>query len=476
MNIQIHPETSALNSCVFRAADRMRIDGCANAVSSEGLSLALYCPFEALLDHYMNLLLVRVRQQAPEHRIEVYFPANTDSLLGRFNEVLASQSLHQAVKANATANQAQIWIVHDAQTLPESEIQLLARLIQNFPGANIRAILLMSGPPHAQKSPLSAFGRKILRWDIEGPTEEQAQAALDQARSDGNLNAVQQLIQRIQRQQRPQLDTPFDKPELLASPAPATSAETPQTTNSKLQQQLNTFQQHGGMALQSWAGSGKGIQGAGAWLRQNNKLALGVTLALVMSTLMMLWIQPEAFGLKATQPLVATPLVSPQLAITASATAPTETVIAEAASEAASTSPAPQGQSALTPPVQPSSPPVTAPVAMATTPAETAIETPEGTLKGQEWLRKLDANTYLLQHGTASSYAKVLEIQRRHPPLKDAQIIAAYRPGEKLAHFVIVSGPYSNAGQGFEASKRPGIPRSWVRPTRGLQEQLKSPI
>ena len=134
-----------------------------------------------------------------------------------------------------------------------------------------------------------------------------------------------------------------------------------------------------------------------------------------------------------------------------------------------------EGPTAVTPPTQTPSPQAPAPVAMATTPAETAIETPEGTLKGQEWLRKLDANTFLLQHGTASSYAKVLDIQRRHPPLKDAQIIAAYRPGEKLAHFVIVSGPYSNVGQGYEASKRPGIPRSWVRPTRGLQEQLKSP-
>jgi len=474
MNIQIHPETTVLNSYVFRAADRMRIDGCANAVANEGLSLALYCPFEALLDHYMNLLLVRVRQQAPEHRIEVYFPANTDSLLGRFNEVLASQSLNQAVKANATVNQAQIWIVHDAQTLPESEIQLLARLIQNFPGANIRAILLMSGQPHAQKSPLSAFGRKILRWDIEAPTEEQAQAALEQARSDGNLNAVQPLIQRIQRQQRPQLDSPLDAPELLASPAPETRTEATKVSDSKLQQQLNTFQKHGVLTLKSWTGSGASMKGAGAWLRKNNKLALGVSFALVMSTLMMLWIQPEAFGLKAAKPVVAAPLTSPQLTGLSNPTA-NNAATPGAASEPSSVPTVQEGPSVVTPPTQTPSPQAPAPVAMATTPAETAIETPEGTLKGQEWLRKLDANTFLLQHGTASSYAKVLDIQRRHPPLKDAQIIAAYRPGEKLAHFVIVSGPYSNVGQGYEASKRPGIPRSWVRPTRGLQEQLKSP-
>jgi hypothetical protein len=415
-----------------------------------------------------------VRQQAPEHRIEVYFPANTDSLLGRFNEVLASQSLNQAVKANATVNQAQIWIVHDAQTLPESEIQLLARLIQNFPGANIRAILLMSGQPHAQKSPLSAFGRKILRWDIEAPTEEQAQAALEQARSDGNLNAVQPLIQRIQRQQRPQLDSPLDAPELLASPAPETRTEATKVSDSKLQQQLNTFQKHGVLTLKSWMGSGASMKGAGAWLRQNNKLALGVSFALVMSTLMMLWIQPEAFGLKAAKPVVAAPLTSPQLTGLSNPKA-NNAATPGAASEPSSVPAVQEGPSAVTPPMQTPSPQAPAPVAMATTPAETAIETPEGTLKGQEWLRKLDANTFLLQHGTASSYAKVLDIQRRHPPLKDAQIIAAYRPGEKLAHFVIVSGPYSNVGQGYEASKRPGIPRSWVRPTRGLQEQLKSP-
>jgi len=468
MNIQIHPETSALNAYVFRAADRMRIDGCANAVAHEGLSLALYCPFEALLDHYMNLLLVRVRQQAPDHRIEVYFPANTDSLLGRFNEVLASQSLNQAVKANATANQAQIWIVHDAQTLPESEIQLLARLIQNFPGANIRAILLMSGPANMHKSPLSAFGRKILRWDIEAPTEEQAQAALDQARQDGHLNAVQPLIQRIQRQQRPAPDVPLDAPELLASPEPEPPSSAAPPVGGKLQQQLHVFQQHGASALQSWR-----KPSIGAWLRQNHKLALGITFAMGMSTLMMLWVQPEAFGLKAAQPLVVTPLTPAPLAAPANAASSADANASEpqnavaAAGTASSPAAAPSASaSAPTPP---------APVAMATAAAEMAIETPEGTLKGHEWLRKLDANTFLLQHGTASSYAKVLEIQRRHPPLKDAQIIAAYRPGEKLAHFVIVSGPYSNVGQGYEASKRPGIPRSWVRPTRGLQEQLKSP-
>jgi hypothetical protein len=445
MNIQIHPENAALNHYVFRAADRMRIDGCANAVAHEGLSLALYCPFEALLDHYVNLLLARLRQQAPDHRIEVYFPANTDSLLGRFNEVLASQSLNQAVKAPSTANQAQIWLVHDAQTLPESEIQLLARLIQNFPGANIRAILLMSGNPNAQKSPLSAFGRKILRWDIEAPTEDQAQAALDLARHEGQFNAVQQLVQRIQRQQRPpELDMPFQAPDLSVG---LVSTEVPKASVPALKNKINAFQQHGASAIRAIPQAFMRLRNTPNWLRHNSKLALGIAFALIMSTLMMLWIQPEAFGIQSAKPITAAPLTSPQLA---------------AALPAADTTAIPQDAP------RPQAP-------MAVTPPEPVTEAPEATLSGQAWLKQLEASSFLLQHGTASSYEKVLDIQRKHPALKDAQIIAAYRPGEKLAHFVIVSGPFSELNQGYEASKRPGIPRSWVRPTRGLQELLKSP-
>ena len=445
MNTQIHPETTALNNFVFRAADRMRIDGCANAVAREGLSLALYCPFEALLDHYVNLLLASLRQQAPEHRIEVYFPASTESLLDRFNEVLATQSLHQAVKTASGVNQAQIWVVHDAHMLPETEIQLLARLIQNFPGANIRAILLMSGSANANKSPLSAFGRKILRWDIEAPTEEQAQAALDLARQEGRFNAVQQLVQRIQRKQFPELDMPFSP--AIQSVA-LTSNEPAQTPSSKLKSKLHAFQQRGVSALQAFRQTGQRVNKTALWIRQNTKLALGIALALFVSTLTMLWIQPEAFGIKPAKPITAAPLKSPQLASQTPATAPV--VITDE------------------PPR-----PVVAP--MAKTPTEPAIEAPEATLDAQAWIKKLDAGSFLLQHGTSNSYEKVLDIQRKFPGLKQAQIVAAYRPGEKLAHFVIVSGPFSEVGQGYEASKRPGIPKSWVRPTRSLQDQLKSP-
>ena len=308
MNIPISPSEQALGDFVFRSADRMRIEGCCNAIAREGLSLALHCEQEPLLDHYLGLMLHRLREQAPEHSIEVYFPTNTESLLGRFNEALARQTVEQATQKPTDRARARIWIVHDAQALPESEIQLLARLIQNFPGANIRAVLLMSGA-HSEKTALSAFGRKILRWDIEVPTLAQSQDALASARAQGLGAPVQQLIQRIHRQAWPE-----DAIDLADS---ASSAGSRDETDSLARQsglaasaQLQTFHAKGREAL------ARSARLLGHWGPGRLRLLIGVVVALAASTLIMVWLQPEAFGIGPDRPApnVSTP-VMPQLVL-----------------------------------------------------------------------------------------------------------------------------------------------------------------
>jgi hypothetical protein len=292
MNIPITPVASPLNDFVFRSADRMRIDGCTNAIAREGLSLALQCEHEALTDHYLGLLLARLRQQAPEHSIEVYFPTNADALLARFNDALARQSLAQATQTPEASSQAQIWVVHDAQALPETEIQLLARLIQNFPGANIRAILLMTGARGSHHS-LASFGRKILRWEIEAPNAEQCQAALELARSEGRIAPVQQLIRRIQSRAwsdsaSPAVITPDD----FAPPAPIHKAEkSPSKSPPLTRSRMDGFYQHGLSAIQS---SRKAV---GQLNRKSLRMALVLATLLAAAALVMLLIQPEAFGI-----------------------------------------------------------------------------------------------------------------------------------------------------------------------------------
>jgi hypothetical protein len=301
MNTPITANATNAEDFVFRTADRMRIDGCTNAIAREGLSLSLQCEHEALLDHYANLLLKRLRQQAPEHHIEVYFPTNTDALLARFNDALARQSVQQATRTPTGVSPAQIWVVHDAQALPDAEIQLLARLIQNFPGANIRAILLMKGPADGLNN-LSSFGRKILRWEIEAPNEEQAQATLDIARAEGRLQPVQQLLRRIKRQSwadaapGPETEDAANfAPEEPPTPAPKPAA-------GPVKQQVQAFHVKGQEAI------AKSTQLLRKWDKSHTRLALWVTAALSLSTLTMLWLQPEAFGIGKAKATVSAPL------------------------------------------------------------------------------------------------------------------------------------------------------------------------
>jgi hypothetical protein len=292
MNIPITPVATPLNDFVFRSADRMRIDGCTNAIAREGLSLALQCEHEALIDHYLALLLARLRQQAPEHSIEVYFPTNADALLARFNDALARQSLAQATQTPEASSQAQIWVVHDAQALPETEIQLLARLIQNFPGANIRAILLMTGTRGSHHS-LASFGRKILRWEIEAPNAEQSHAALELARAEGRITPVQQLLRRIQAREWSDAAAPkVMAPDDFAPSAPIHQVlASPKSPKSEARRRLDGFYQHGLSALQT------SRQAVGQLNRKHLGMALVLAAILSAAALVMLWIQPEAFGI-----------------------------------------------------------------------------------------------------------------------------------------------------------------------------------
>ena len=440
MNIQIDPQASPAHDFFFRAADRMRIEGCANAVAREGLSLVLYTPYEALLDHYLNLLLDRLRRQAPQHKLEVYFPTNTESLIARFNDALASQSVRDATRATQDDSEAQIWIVHDTQHLPDHEIQLMARLIQNFPGANIRAILLMTGAsPH--KESLSALGRKVLRWDIEAPTPEQAQAALDQAQNDGQRQAVAQLLRRMRRLPSgiegsndlfaDSAPAPLHKPDNVVPVKPGlvararaalTSIQTVRSRRDAASLAAALIEKMRNMPRSQW----QVIAGLGA--------------ALALSISLMLWLQPQAFrNGKAANTAKVAPAQTPAAAL-------------------------PPASAAMSP------------VASTQQPLAAAIEVPDETQQAQAWARSFAPSSFVVQHASVSTYEKAIDIKKNNPAIAQARIVAAHRPGEPLAHFVVISGPFDNLGQAYESIKRREATKSsWVRASRSLQEHLNGP-
>ncbi|MEI7785019.1 MAG: hypothetical protein WCK08_11590 [Betaproteobacteria bacterium] len=197
LTLSLAADGSALPSLFFRPADRLRLEGCVAALTQEGRSLAMSSEHEAALDHYGKLLTERLRRAAPQSQVETYFPASTDALVARFNEVLAGQTMKEAMTEGMGRVPERIWVVHDAGALAEHELQLLARLVSNFPGANIRAVLLL-GPALRSRKAFESLGRRFVRWDIEAPTPEQAQAMLSQARIEGCESLVTGLLRHLQ--------------------------------------------------------------------------------------------------------------------------------------------------------------------------------------------------------------------------------------------------------------------------------------
>lgn len=186
----------SLGNLYFRSADRLRAAGCASSLAREGLSVVMHCEREALLDHYCDMVLAELIKVHSDVRVEAYFPESTESLMARFNEVLAKYSMQDALKPGVASAPLRVWVVHDAARIQGAEIQLLARLLHNFPGANVRALLLvpLADAKADNGSAFAAFGRRILRWDIDLPSPAQVEAAIESARYEDREMAVRQLL------------------------------------------------------------------------------------------------------------------------------------------------------------------------------------------------------------------------------------------------------------------------------------------
>jgi hypothetical protein len=184
---------TAVPPCLlFRQADGLRLDGCVTLLVDEGQNLALSSLAEAALDHYADLLVHRLRR-AVSCPVEVYFPASTAALVQRFEDLVARLTLKQAMALLPGAAPERIWLVHEAGALAPSELQLLMRLVGNFPGAGVRVVLLF-GATAAGRKGFESPGRRFARWDIQPPSQEEATTMLAQARVAGGESVVFGLL------------------------------------------------------------------------------------------------------------------------------------------------------------------------------------------------------------------------------------------------------------------------------------------
>lgn len=499
-NVNVSLDPAGMAPVYFRHADRLRLEGCVAGLLRDGRSLALSSNREAALDHYSRLLFARLRESSPTSQLEVYFPADTAAMLARFNEVLASQSVEQAMKLSGQESAVRIMIVHDAGSLADHEVQLLARLVQNFPGANIRIVLLLGTSARSRKI-FESFDRRMLRWDIEAPTPDQAEAMLAQGREDGCEGAVRALLQKMQ---APEPGEPIQADPAGIDPLGFDAG----VTRAPAGTEVFTFS--GGAdakkkakPAQDKVRTKRGRADYVRWL-----MAISFLAALSVGTTA--WLHPDVFTLNRLQlaqdwarskllsaPPAATVVAAPatpaatpaQEAVPAASTAPgdaaptaaaTAPVSAEPASVPATAAPAASSKPAATVASKPTNAAATAQPAKpaAALPAQAAvaseaIEAPAEAIAAQAWLKPMPAGTYVVQHAAMPTYEAAQQWQKSQAALSAARIVAVYRPNQKMAYFVVVSGPFATRELAFNFTRSRGVPAdTWVRTAASLREQF----
>ena len=178
----------------YRSKDKQRFQFALDAIVDEGLGLAVIGTNEAVLDHYCRMLVARLRD-LNIFQLEVFLPTNTDSLLKRFNEMLATMSLEVARKPADPSAPVKLLVVNDAKSVNDEQWNLLVRLIADFPGVNVRLVLFLdtTGWPGYEK-PLGMFGRRLYRWVVETPSLDEASELMQAAKEHGYQSETETLL------------------------------------------------------------------------------------------------------------------------------------------------------------------------------------------------------------------------------------------------------------------------------------------
>ena len=394
-----------LSDFFFDPEDRLQMDNCITGLTRDGLNLAVMSSHAAALEHYGALLIARLRKFTPTSKIEVYFPASPDDLLARFNQALANQSLAQAMQGRKNILATQFWVLNNAASLPEHELNLIASLVQNFPGANIRLILFLD-TSRKQNQALDSFGKNVLRWDIALPNAEQKEDLLAQAKGTAQLKAVRAFLNRLSNS---------TSPSTIQSPPKSSVFQNPFA-----KVKLNIAVSAPNWNRLKWAASVAGL--------------------LVFSAGMVAWQHPESFRFlyPSAQPEVVQDVPENK--------SPTPTGKGKA-SDTTKTAQIPE---------KTAEPQLEPPKSQA---ADLVDELPNEAATGQAWLKKLPAGTYLVRHYGLPVFKNVFTWQQNHANLKNGHIVATYKPGEKLAQFVLVSGPYKSRAEAMDMTRQSKTPR-----------------
>jgi len=179
----------------FRAVDRLQLESYLGALKQNSQSLVLVSDHKVLLDYYGELVAQRIHTELPDTKLEVFFSKDTEGLLERFNAILNNLTFAVATSPPPKGRPDTIWLIQNANSMEEKDLQILLKLIENFPGAGISALLIFNSSTHGN---LSFFNNsRINTWALTMPTPDQKASALHQARQNGIEEIANELLKQL---------------------------------------------------------------------------------------------------------------------------------------------------------------------------------------------------------------------------------------------------------------------------------------
>jgi len=425
-----------MTNLFFQPLDQARMQACVNGIAREGMCVVVHCPQTALLNYYGQIFLNHLNEAMPSGTIESYSPSDSDVLIENFNQMVSEMSVQEALKPSTLSEVSKVWVIKNAQSMEPHELELLGKLLQQFPGSKVRFILWMAGnEPSA--SLLNVLGKKMMRWNIALPDSTQTQTFWNQARATKQEEDVRPMLDQLRLMEH--------IPAALRSIRESKSAA---TTKAKKKFKFTAPK----MAVAFLVG-----------------LAL-----LTGSTVFVAWLNPEAFAwLKlGAESAEAKPNNQNGSSEPAATKTKAEASTAEPTQEPQPTQPAQPAQATQSAESLPSKLPEEV-RSEASKPDESAVELPDEALEGKKWAERLPPQRWLVLHGAYKSFSIAKQVKNAYPGLKNSRVVPVYKPNEPLASFVLASGPFEALQSAEEFTKLSTLPSpGTVRTERNLKSRL----
>ena len=415
----------------FRVTDRLQMESCLSAVAQDGKSVVISSDSNELIDHYGAAFVRRIKQKLPQTQLEVFLPRDTEAMLERFNQLLNTLSLDVATKQRLGLAPEKVWVVHDANAMGGHEIQLLTRLIQQFPGAGI-SVILMFTEGTSQGDAIANQNKQFIAWSLERPSAEQKLAAIQQARKNGQEEAAVDFFNRLSKSAVKKLPAAAG---VAASAAPAKAVPPPPPRKTR---------------------------------QTSNGLKVSVAIAALLSVSMgvAFWLNPEVGDqilAKATDLVGVSGKANQKSDSTAANQADEKPVPGTIGADGKEVPPGAPNLSQLEPKVelvpgpQPAatasaSSPVPEPAAVAPPPAppepvnevaaKVITELPDAAIKGRLWLKSLPTDAYVLEHQSFDTVKEARAFTKDKEWLVNARIAPVFTLGKDEARFAIMTGPF----------------------------------